>query len=261
MPRTRRAIRKQRKTRKQKGGNVNEFVRAAKSGYLEPVAALLLQNPGILNEQDENGRSALMSAAEKNRIRIVEYLIRHGANVNVQNPNGKTALVYAVNEKNADIVQLLLENNANPNLTYGRDNDHVLPLAVSRKCVKCVRYLLASGRVDNFVILYANAMIDDNNSDRLNRIKEMLEDYIEEHGLVENDSENEMEAAIERSIQQPQPQRRPNRVLFNEDPQNNEDPHELSANSGSEINSNDPSLVGGGKLHKKKTPSKDRYRK
>jgi serine/threonine-protein phosphatase 6 regulatory ankyrin repeat subunit A/serine/threonine-protein phosphatase 6 regulatory ankyrin repeat subunit B len=80
--------------------------------------------------QDENGKTALMYAAESNQIEVVKFL--HGPNNNsawdldLKDDLGKTALMYAAENGNGEIVRYLLRKKANWLLKdiNGRDAAH-----------------------------------------------------------------------------------------------------------------------------------------
>ncbi len=69
-----------------------------------------------INEQDDQGATALMYAASQGRLDIVQWLLDHGADVNLQNIDGQTALVHAILKNHEYIVRLLLQHGADINL-------------------------------------------------------------------------------------------------------------------------------------------------
>lgn len=83
---------------------------AAQRGHLEIVEHLILAGANInLNDQPgENlGKTPLMYAAEAGHTKIVELLIKSGAIINARDRMSRTALGYAMAENNAESVQLL----------------------------------------------------------------------------------------------------------------------------------------------------------
>ena len=103
---------------------------AAKGGKLQSVKYLLGQRPqnekesdylGYVNSTDKvNGITALGNACFKNRIEIVELLLKHGANL-YHPSNQKSLLGVAADNGNIPLLNLLLENGATeyePDLTY-----------------------------------------------------------------------------------------------------------------------------------------------
>ncbi len=102
---------------------INEFISAAKGGYIKKVQRLLNQgidvnmqkkdkDPGVLSVTDgENGYTALISAAGEGETDAVKLLLDHkDINVNMQGQNGNTALILAAEEGRTDTVKLLLDH-------------------------------------------------------------------------------------------------------------------------------------------------------
>jgi ankyrin repeat protein len=73
------------------------------------IVRLLLERGIDVNVQNRKGVSALMIAAEKGKLDVVESLIVAGANLNLKDSENFTALDHAVNEGQADVARLLLE--------------------------------------------------------------------------------------------------------------------------------------------------------
>ena len=80
---------------------------AARYGH-ERVVELLLRHGAEINLQDSNGGTALMLAARNGHERVVELLIRRGAEINLQNSDGGTALMIAAFFNHPAVVRRLL---------------------------------------------------------------------------------------------------------------------------------------------------------
>jgi ankyrin repeat protein len=52
--------------------------------------------------------TALMVAAEENRVEVVKLLLSRGANVNLKDVEGETALDYAEFEEHKEVVEILM---------------------------------------------------------------------------------------------------------------------------------------------------------
>ena len=81
------------------------------------VETRLKANPQSANTRDEQGASPLYHAVRSNQLKIVEILLKHGADPNQPEhnaPRGR-ALHEAAAKNNIDIVRMLLEAGANPN--------------------------------------------------------------------------------------------------------------------------------------------------
>lgn len=89
----------------------------------ENIAESLIKAGANVNVRTVNGKTPLQKATEKNHLKIVEVLIRHGANVNaVYNSENRTALHLASRNGFDKIVDLLLKSGASINYQnkYGR---------------------------------------------------------------------------------------------------------------------------------------------
>ena len=89
----------------------NALITAYKMGHTEMVQ-LLLANGANINAQDKNGWTILMMAAYKGHTKIVRSLLANGANINAQNKDQWTALMIAAYKGHTETVQLLLERGA-----------------------------------------------------------------------------------------------------------------------------------------------------
>lgn len=92
----------------------NEVFHAAGSG----VARLhqLLACGANINAVDDEGKTALMLAAEKGQVGTVNALLAAGADVNATDDDGDTALMHAADEGNNAVVRLLLDAGADINI-------------------------------------------------------------------------------------------------------------------------------------------------
>ncbi len=83
---------------------------AARDGNISRVETLLEKGADVNAQDDENGKTALMSASNSGHTDIARILIEKGADVNAKsNKLGYTALMLASSK---DIVRLLIENGA-----------------------------------------------------------------------------------------------------------------------------------------------------
>ncbi len=107
------------------------IIELANNGNIEGLEYLLStslskegENKADPNLRDNDGNTALIYASLYSRtyssIKIVELLLKYGANLNLQNNEGYTALMVASQFSNSlssiKTVELLLKNGANPNL-------------------------------------------------------------------------------------------------------------------------------------------------
>lgn len=69
-----------------------------------------------LNQQDENGNSALMLASSLGKVKFVRFLLLNDALTNLRNNNGETALHLAAQIGNNNIIEELLKSGATINM-------------------------------------------------------------------------------------------------------------------------------------------------
>ena len=90
-----------------------QFCVAAEEGDLATVRSLLMQDPSLVTAEDQ-GWTALASAAQKEYEDVVRILLQHGADMTKKKQNGWTPLLSAVQRGHEAVVRLLLKNGANP---------------------------------------------------------------------------------------------------------------------------------------------------
>ncbi|CAH8573046.1 unnamed protein product [Schistosoma rodhaini] len=95
------------------------LIRLAKNGDLDSIKQMIKEGVNI-NEQDETGWTVLHEACVRNLPRMVDYLLRHGADPSISNINGDVALHCAARVGCLRIVRALLYYNADPLLSNHR---------------------------------------------------------------------------------------------------------------------------------------------
>src|SRR5262249_20341880 len=90
----------------------------------------------------------LQIAIRNSDYRLVESLLRSGANVNSADADGTTALMHAVIEANADLVRLLIDKGANVNAKNALDSTALMYAATTLTKTR----LLAGGGADVNVV-------------------------------------------------------------------------------------------------------------
>jgi len=117
------------------------LVEAIKSGNLKIIKYLISHGASV--NLKINGKSPLHFAVGNNKPNIVKLLLASGAEVNAKDNTGWTPLMIASNLCELKIVKLLLKHKANPNIPnkYG-----IYPLHVATKCSpEVIKTLLSYG--------------------------------------------------------------------------------------------------------------------
>ena len=116
---------------------------AAEQGY-EDILDLLLQAGADPNLSDFKQRTPLISAAYKGKINIVKNLLQIDTvkeNINNQDINGNTALIFSAKRGYEDILDLLLQAGADPDLSDFKQRTPLMSAAYKGK-INVVKNLL-----------------------------------------------------------------------------------------------------------------------
>lgn len=122
---------------------IERFVRVAEDGNIDLLKAELLSGLSIDSINSE-GKTALIASSEKNLKKIVDYLLKKGANVNIKDNSGQSALYIAVINGNKDIVTLLIKANADINV-INKDDKSLLDLATEKGYKDIIKLLNKAG--------------------------------------------------------------------------------------------------------------------
>lgn len=113
-----------------------------------PILQKSLDAGADVNAFDDEGRTPVIIAAQKNRWNAVKWLVENGADVNALDRNGRTAINYAATEKEWQSVKWLAEHGANPNLGPTFDGTPLV-LAIYDKKPEIAIVLLEKGANPN----------------------------------------------------------------------------------------------------------------
>ena len=103
---------------------------------------------------------------QANQLKIVQFLVEHGANVNVANENNETSLFGASFEGHNNIVKYLLEKGANPSVTSRMETPIFSAIRgahyrgsrrTKKKYLEIIKNLVESGSDINFLNLRKNS--------------------------------------------------------------------------------------------------------
>ncbi|WP_457593271.1 ankyrin repeat domain-containing protein [Hydrogenimonas sp.] len=89
---------------------------AVYSGDMAKMKKIVGQKSCDLDAQSKAGISPLHIAVKVRNLKMVNYLLDHGADVDIQDNNGYTPLLYAVSQHRMKIVRSLIRHDADANL-------------------------------------------------------------------------------------------------------------------------------------------------
>ena len=92
--------------------NITDLIRASSKGNLKEVIRLVESGVDV-NETTKNGWNALLEASGEGHLKIVKYLLEHGANANIK--AGYTSLMRAAYHGYFDIAKCLVKYGADIN--------------------------------------------------------------------------------------------------------------------------------------------------
>jgi ankyrin repeat protein len=79
----------------------------ANGGESYNILKYLLDNGANVNQKDKEGNTALMKAAQENRVKNAKLLLKSGADTGIKNKEGKTALDMAKDSGSKEIEKLI----------------------------------------------------------------------------------------------------------------------------------------------------------
>ena len=114
---------------------------AAFCGFLDVIEKLIREHPEHVNARGGCLGTALHAASRMNRFKVVQSLLRHGADVNAPGLWGRTPLLFASCWGRLEVARWLIEHGANVNAKASDDHQTSLHLAAYRGHFEVVRTL------------------------------------------------------------------------------------------------------------------------
>jgi ankyrin repeat protein len=103
------------------------LILAAKNGRTDVIQHMLQEGCNI-DQQNEEGYTAIYAAASRGQTKTVEFLIKHSANLNIASTSGMTPLLSSLENGNFDAAQLLIQNKADVNASAFGENALLLSI-------------------------------------------------------------------------------------------------------------------------------------
>ena len=107
------------------------------------IVEILIKNGANVNAKGDAGLSPIIAALPANDIDIIKLLLANSAKINVKDEKGMSPLEYACSKNDYRYAKLLLDNRADPNTTYRKKT--VLQLSKERKNADIISLLKKYG--------------------------------------------------------------------------------------------------------------------
>lgn len=138
-----------------------QLIQSFKSNNLQKIQNLIRQRGANVNQLNVNGLPLLLAAIQKDKLPMVELLLRLGADPTIKSKTGMSAILFAVSSGSLPMVQFVVEHmggDHNDKLGFGANT---ILLAASRS-LDMVRYLESRGadlfsrdRIGYNILVYA----------------------------------------------------------------------------------------------------------
>lgn len=155
----------------------NHIVRD-EDAVFRPIRSITDKFPGIVDIANKDGKTPLMSAAEKEFSKTFKLLLMYGKNIDAKDKYGNTALQYACKTKNTKIAQLFLEKYKDlderkkmVNLPNRRGVTS-LTIAYIFRSLKTIEYLIQNGGEQDKAYKKAMSILNFSNEEMLNFLEQ-----------------------------------------------------------------------------------------
>lgn len=136
------------KSRFQDKGGMTPLHIAAVFGLEACAEGIVKQCPDVIDKTNRLGKTALHDAVERNLAGVVGVLIRHGADVNLRDNDGRTALSWATQRNNVEVARMVLETGNCDLSSRTTKGATALQLAKEKNHVDLVKLLTRYGASD-----------------------------------------------------------------------------------------------------------------
>ena len=176
---------------KSKNSGYTAFRVAYENKYYD-LMNYLLEHGANIDEKDNEGSTALMSASVIGNVKAVEFLIEHGANVNEKDMYDWTALMLASEKGHFNVVKYLFEHGANVNYKSSNRGYTAFLNAFEDKDMEVISYLIEHGaNINDKDIEGYNALMYASLSGDIDLVR-----FLVEHGIEINSTNNYYETAL-----------------------------------------------------------------
>jgi ankyrin repeat protein len=145
----------------------NNWFLSAIKGDIKSIVSMAKKNAG---KKGENGRTAMMYAANGGHLECVKFLTEFKQEVRNQDYDGNTALIYAAKKGYADCVKILVIYESG---MKNNDNKTAYDYAVDNKDKVCMRIL--QDKIDSDGDIYAENLRLKEKLERLNKVNKEID--------------------------------------------------------------------------------------
>lgn len=124
--------------------DLGDIKSAIKRGYL-PRVKQLIKKQETPDVTDYSGNTPLIMASQFGKPKVVQFLIKQGANINAKNKGQATPLIMAAKQGHTKVIEILLNNGAEIGHQDEYDNKSALAYAAERGYPGIVELLTESG--------------------------------------------------------------------------------------------------------------------
>lgn len=113
------------------------------------ISEHITKYPRSLSDMDDNQKTVLMWATETGRTDVITRALKYGVQLNAIDNSGWTAVMYAARRGNLPIMQSLLDAGCDPNHASFRDKFTALHLAAGNELIDMCNALITAGANPN----------------------------------------------------------------------------------------------------------------